>query len=196
MTARLPLVVAFALALAVASATAIGADALTAEQLMRLLAANQASRADFVDRKYLASLDRPIESSGELVYTAPSRLEKRTIKPKPETLVVDGNTLSIERNGTRRSISLTSYPEVAPFIDSIRAALSGDLPALSRDYRVAVDGTLAQWRLVLLPSDQKLAASISRVTLTGHDDRIATFEVLQADGNRSVTTITPREPAR
>jgi outer membrane lipoprotein-sorting protein len=177
-----------------ATGPAVCADAITAEQLMKLFAQIKTSRADFVDRKYLSSLDRPLESSGELLYTAPSRLERRTIRPKPETLVVDGDTLSIERNGTKRSISLSSYPEVAAFTDSIRETLSGDLVALSRDYRVAIDGTTAQWRLTLLPSDAKIAALISRVTIGGREGRMETFEVLQADGNRSVMTIVPHAP--
>ncbi len=171
------------------------AEPFTAKQLMRTLAENKASRAEFVEKKYLASLDRPLESSGELIYVAPSRLEKRTVKPKPEVLIVDGGTLTIERNGTRRSIALASFPEVAAFTESIRATLAGDLDALLRDYRVDVDGSPAQWRLTLLPSDPKIAALVSRVTVTGREKRVDAIEVLQADGNRSVTTITPKANA-
>jgi len=169
------------------------ADAITAQHLMQLFAATKTSRADFVDRKYLASLDRPLESSGEMIYTAPSRLEKRTIKPKPETLIVDGDTLSIERAGTKRSISLASYPEIAAFTDSIRATLAGDYATLSRAYKVIVEGDAAAWRMTLLPSDPKIASVVSRVTVDGRGNRIDTFEVLQADGNRSVTTIVPHD---
>ena len=178
-----------------ATAASIAAEPFTARQLMRTLAQNKASRADFVEKKYLASLDRPLESSGELLFVAPSRLEKRTIKPKLEVLIVDGGTLTIERNGARRSIALASFPEVAAFTESIRATLAGDLDALSRDYRVEVDGSAALWRLTLLPSDPKIAALVSRVTVTGHDRRIDAIEVLQADGNRSVTTITAKADA-
>ena len=167
----------------------------TAQQLMTLLARTKKSRVDFVDRKYLQSLDQPLESSGELIYTAPARLERRTVKPRPETLVVDGDTLSIERNGTRRTISLSSYPEVAAFTDSIRATLAGNLAALQRDYRVIAQGTLSKWTLTLLPSDPRIANVVSRVTVSGRDDRIDSFEVLQADGNRSVTTLAlPKAP--
>ena len=177
--------------LASGAAPAHGAEPFTVKQLMRTLAANKASRADFVEKKYLASLDRPLESSGELVYVAPSRLEKRTIKPKPEVLIIDGGTLTIERGGTTRSISLASFPEVSAFTESIRATLAGDLAALSRDYRVEVDGSRAQWRLTLLPSDPQIASLVSRVTVTGRNQRVDAIEVLQADGNRSVTTLTP-----
>lgn len=168
------------------------AETFTANALMQTLAASKGSRADFVEKKYLASVDRPIESSGELVYVAPSRFEKRTVKPKPEVMVVDGGTLSIERNGTRRSIALSSFPEVSAFTESIRATLAGDLDALQRSYRVQLDGSASQWRLTLLPSDPKIAALVSRVTVEGRDTRLESIEVLQADGNRSVTTITPK----
>ncbi len=180
---------------AVANAQTSDAHPFDAQTLMRTLAANRSNRADFVERKYLSSLDRPLESSGELVYRAPSHFEKRTLAPKPETLVVDGDTLSIERNGTTRTISLASYPEVAAFTDSIRATLAGDLAALTRNYRVTVDGSPQRWRLVLLPSDARIATVVSRVTVNGHDDRIDAFEVLQADGNRSVTTLAPHAGA-
>ena len=191
MTGQRPLlVIAFASSL-LATIGAQAGDAFDAATLMRTLAQNRASRADFIDRKYLASLDRPLESSGELVYVAPSRLERRTIKPKPELLIVDGDTLTIERNGTTRSISLASYPEVAAFTDSIRSTLAGDLAALSRDYRVVVDGRPKRWRLSLLPSNPRLATLVSRVTIDGHDAVVDAIEVLQADGSRSVTTIVP-----
>ena len=180
---------------ATSPATSHAVEPFTARQLMHTLAENKASRAEFVEKKYLATLDRPLESSGELIYIAPSRLEKRTVKPRPEVLVIDGGTLTIERNGTRRSIALASFPEVSAFTESIRATLAGDLDALLRDYRVEVDGSPAQWRLTLLPSDPRIAALVSRVTVTGRDKRVDAIEVLQADGNRSVTTITPKANA-
>ncbi len=37
---------------------------------------------------FLPSSSHPIESSGELRYDAPDRLEKRTLKPRAETLVL------------------------------------------------------------------------------------------------------------
>ena len=125
----------------------------------------------------------------------PSRLEKRTVKPKPEVLIVDGDTLTVERNGTRRSISLASFPEAAAFTDSIRATLAGDLDALTRSYKVVLDGDSRRWRLSLLPSDPKIAAVVSRVTVDGHDALIDTIEVLQADGSRSVTSVSPKPEA-
>ena len=66
-------------------------------QLMQTLAQRGPESARFVEKKYLAILDKPVESSGELRYVPPDRLEKRTLKPKPESLVLAGDQLSVER---------------------------------------------------------------------------------------------------
>lgn len=178
------------------SACSAAAQSITLDDLMQAFAQVKSSRATFVEKRYLTSLNQPIETSGELIYQAPSHLERRTAKPKPEVLIVDGDTLTVERGGTRRSISLTSYPEVSAFTDSIRSTLAGDLPALKRAYRVEFDGVSTPWRLTLLPSDPKMATLVSRVTLTGRASRIEGIEILQADGNRSVATITPQDAPR
>ena len=57
------------------------------DQLMRGLAQTRSDHASFVEKKSIAMLDKPVESSGELFYTAPDHLEKRTIKPKPESMI-------------------------------------------------------------------------------------------------------------
>jgi len=194
MTIMLRLLVFVLAACGVGPARAV--DPSTVEELMRGFATVKSSRADFVEKKYLSTLTQPLESSGELVYVAPSHLERRTVKPKAEVLIVDGDTLTIERAGTKRSISLASFPEVSAFTDSIRETLAGDLVALRRNYRVEFDGSVQPWRLTLLPSDPKVAALVSRVTLTGRDRHIESIEVLQADGNRSVATLASRPDAR
>src|SRR5660398_102116 len=51
------------------------------DQLMHDLAQTRSGRASFVEKKSIAMLDKPVESSGELFYWAPDHLEKRTLKP-------------------------------------------------------------------------------------------------------------------
>ena len=71
------------------------------QQLMDSLAQHKSGRATFVETKRIAMLDKPVESLGELVFVAPDRLEKRTLKPKPESMIVDGDALTLERGGRR-----------------------------------------------------------------------------------------------
>ncbi|MBA4108117.1 MAG: acyltransferase [Leptothrix sp. (in: Bacteria)] len=161
------------------------------DTLMQLLAQNRSSRATFVEQKYLSAVEAPLESSGELVYEAPDRLEKRTLKPSPESLVLDKDVLLLERKGRKRSIPLQSYPEVGAFVESIRATLAGDRKALDQNYQVALEGKRDRWHLLLRPLQAKAAAMVSQVKLSGERERVDTIEILQGNGDRSVMTITP-----
>src|SRR5580698_4965272 len=75
------------------------ADLHDLDQVMALLAMRQQGRVEFIEQQFLAVLRHPIESSGELRYDAPDRLEKRTLKPRAENLVLAGEVLTVERAG-------------------------------------------------------------------------------------------------
>jgi hypothetical protein len=158
---------------------------------MQLLAQTRASRATFEEKKYLSSLDQPLESSGELLYQAPDRLEKRTTAPFLESLVLDKDMLIFERQGRKRSIPVQTYPEVGAFVESIRATLAGDQQALARHYEMALTGSSARWTLLLKPLQAQSAALVSSVRVNGQRERIYSIEILQRNGDRSVMSIVP-----
>ncbi|MEO8163920.1 MAG: LolA-related protein [Betaproteobacteria bacterium] len=159
-------------------------------ELMRSLAQVEHSQARFVERKYLKVLNAPLELSGTLTYTRPGQLEKRTLKPKPETLELDGDRLTLTNPaGKRRAIRLQDYPVLWGFIESIRATLGGDIKALERFYRVELEGTSARWRLFLVPRERKMKDVISLIRLDGSQARVERIEVQEARGDRTVMKI-------
>jgi hypothetical protein len=160
-------------------------------QLMSDLAGNKGGRASFVEKKYIALLDKPLVATGEMSFTPPDRLEKRTLTPKPEILRLERDTLSIEREKQKLTIQLRNQPEALAFVDSIRGTLAGDRTALERNYALHLAGTQEKWTLTLLPSEPKIAALLQRITVKGSRSRIGSIEYLQADGDRSVMTIEP-----
>ncbi|HEX5363415.1 MAG TPA: LolA-related protein [Gallionella sp.] len=164
------------------------------DQLMRGLAQNRSGHASFVEQKTIAMLNKPVESSGELLYTAPDHLEKRTLKPKAESMTVDAGTLLIERGRQKHRLQLQDYPELAAFIDSIRGTLAGDRKALERSYRLSLDGTVEHWNLQLLPTDQKMQAVVKHIRITGVREEVRSIEITQADGDSSVMNIEKLTP--
>lgn len=162
-------------------------------QLMGELAKHKHGKATFVEKKYISLLDKPVISSGEMSFTAPDQLEKKTLKPKVETLLLDKDKLSIEREKQKLTIRLSSQPEALAFIDSIRGTLTGNQAALEKNYHLSLYGSIDKWALTLLPSDEKIAALIQRITVSGKRDQILSIEYLQADGDRAVMDITPIE---
>ena len=159
------------------------------DQLMQSLAKTKAGRASFVEKKYMAMLERPLESSGELRYTAPDRLEKRTIKPRPETMLIEGDTLTLERGRQKHTLQLSDYPELVGFIDSIRGTLSGDRKALERAFRLKLEGNAERWTLTLFPTEAKLLTTVHLIEIAGTRDNVRSINIIQTDGDRSLMSI-------
>jgi Outer membrane lipoprotein carrier protein LolA-like len=159
------------------------------DDVMHLLAARRHGEVSFVEQKFIALLKRPVESSGELLYDAPNRLEKRTLEPRPESLLLVDNVLTVERNHHARVLDLKSYPQVLPFVESIRATLAGDRGALERLFRLEFSGNLARWTLKLVPRDAEVAKTVAEVQIDGMRDDLIKVEIREADGDRSLMTL-------
>lgn len=181
-------VAALALLIGLVSPAAYAAEWNVAK-LMALLAQNKGGHIAFTEIKYLAVLDKPLTSSGELFYKAPDYLEKRTLIPKPETFVLDGDTVTIERANKKHTLSLHDYPKIAALIESIRGTLAGDLAALEGAYRLSLDGTPQQWTLTLSPTDRHLTDIIQDILIRGEQGQVHSIEIDQADGDHSIMTI-------
>jgi hypothetical protein len=124
-----------------------------------------------------------------LLYDAPDRLEKRTLEPKQESLVLQGDELTVRRGQRTYRVQLSSYPQVAPLVDAMRDTLAGNEPALRKIFKVQFSGSLAGWKLQLIPLDEDVASNVRRVEIAGARDEIRTVEILQVDGDRSVMTL-------
>jgi len=160
------------------------------EQLMIELGRVQHAKARFVERKYMKLLKQPLELAGTLEYRAPDYLERRTLTPKPESFVVDGDVLTLQNaRGQRRTFALQDNLVLWAFVESIRSTLKGDLAALDRFYRLTLDGSTRAWRLSLIPKQPKMSAVISLIQIGGSAGRIESIEIQESSGDRSVMTV-------
>jgi len=176
--------------IAMVAGAAADSDAALA-QLMSHLSQRRHGHAAFVERQFIAILDRPTEVSGELFYDAPDRLEKRTLKPKLESLILDHDTLDVRRGKTTRTLNLRDYAQIGLFVGSIRETLAGDLGALRQIYNVAFTPVTDGWVLVLTPRDSRLAIQVAKIRLSGQGDELRAIEFQRPNGDHSVMTINP-----
>ena len=86
-------------------------------------------------------------------------------------------------------LALRDYPQIAPFIESLRATLAGDRHALEQVFQVAFEGNLDRWTLTLVPLDAKLKGVAQQIRIEGARDELRVVSTSQADGDRSVMTI-------
>lgn len=180
------LIVLFGLCLA---GTACAAD-WTLQELMRLMAQQRSGKAIFVEKKTMALLEKPLESSGELSFDAPDRLEKRTLIPRQESMVLEGDKLTVTLQGKRpMNLRLQDYPAAAVTVESIRGTLAGDLAALEKNYAVEFSGHAGKWQLQLTPVHDDVAKFLRTVTIAGSQANVRTIRFEQVDGDRMEMTI-------
>jgi hypothetical protein len=174
-----------------------GAD----DELTRLfseLGSRRERHARFVERKFSALLKAPVESSGTLVFRAPDILEKRTIEPQRELVRIEGSIVTYEgapvRGSTqKRAFALSDAPQLAALIESLRATLAGDLPALRRHYEVSLTAPQGEqgWQLTLVPRDRALRDAVARIVLRGTAGEVGAVEIVEANGDLALLRITP-----
>lgn len=182
---------AVALAAALALALPGAAQALELPELMKLMARHASGEARFTESRFVHGLDQPLVSSGLLSFVAPDRFERRTLVPRAESMVVQGNQVTLSRGGRSRSLALDATPEAQVAVEAVRGALTGNAAVLQKWFKVQVGGDLERWTLELEPRDRGSAGPLLAVRLSGRRDALQTVETTLAGGDHAVMTIEP-----
>jgi hypothetical protein len=141
-------------------------------------------------------LNKPLESSGTLLFQAPAHLEKHTLSPKVESLVLDQGALTIDSKARniKRTLVLQEYPAVWAIVESIRSTLAGDQATLERFYMIKLEGTAAKWRMQLLPTEKKTREVIREIVIAGHAAHVTSIETFESNADRSLMTVVEDAP--
>jgi outer membrane lipoprotein-sorting protein len=161
------------------------------KSLMAQLALTREGKATFTEERHVTGFDMPMRTSGELYFKAPDVFERRTLSPARESMLVNGNQMTLARGSTRRSMALDAAPEAAAIVGAIRGTLTGDAATLERHFKVALSGKVEEWLLDLQPLDAQLQANVRNVQLRGAKGVVTVVEIWFASGDRSVMAIKP-----
>ena len=166
------------------------------QELTSLLAQRKSGEARFSEERFVGGIDGPLRASGTLSFVAPDRFARVTTEPRAESMAVDGNQLVLKRGGRTRQMTLDALPEVTALIEAVRGTLTGNAVTLQRHFRIQVDGSAAQWTLLLVPLDERLATQVRELKITGMSGDLRMVELWLAGGDRSVMVIEPLQPSR
>jgi len=169
----------------------IETDQISLNQLMQFMAKHKEIHATFVESKYIKGVDVPLESSGNLMFIAPSTMVRNTLQPKPEMLKLTGNTITVERMGKKHSLQIDDYPEISLHFEGVRALLAGDAERLNYLYSVELTGSFAAWKLVLSPLQQ--GTTLKSLNLQGNHDSVKSVEVHLEDGDYSIMQVSRKD---
>lgn len=165
-------------------------------QVMAQLATIPERHETFREEKRLAALNRPLVSEGQLVYRRPAYLEKVTVAPRPEVLLVEGDQLTLTgADGSPRTVFLGSRPEIGVLVDAIGGMLAGDLGRIERSYTIHVAGDARAWQLVLIPTNERVQEMLRQIVIRGSETVIQSVWTEQANGDSQTMTIdSPAKP--
>ncbi len=185
------LLAGIAIATAIASSAFAATGAFDLGALTTLLGRVKSGEATFIEKRRIEMLDRTLESSGRLSFRSPDVFVRETLKPRHETLAVDGNRLTMSIGDRSRTLQLDAAPEAAVIVEAIRGTLTGNRESLERQFESTVAGNADAWTLDLVPRDLRLRGQVASVRLLGRGSLVREVQVLLADGDRSTMTIEP-----
>lgn len=178
-----------ALAAVLAASAAPASPGDTLPTLLAALAQHPHEHVRFAEQTVSRVLKRPLHSEGELYFDAPDRLEKKTVMPAPEDLIVEGESVTVLRGAHRRSFRISDYPPLRPLLEGLRATLAGDQAALLARFAVSTEQTGADWLLTLQPLPDEAQPLYQRIQIRGHEGRVQTVRIERAAGEGSLMTL-------
>lgn len=167
------------------------AQALELAEVMGLLAQRRHAEAGFTEERFVSGFNEPLRSSGTLSFSAPDNFARRTLQPRPEAMVVEGQRVTLERAGRVRRVGLDDIPELAALVAAVRGTLTGNAAALRQYFEPAVSGSTASWSIRLKPLDERLLDAVRQLRIDGEGTEVRQVEIVLADGDRSVMHIEP-----
>jgi outer membrane lipoprotein-sorting protein len=162
--------------------------------LATLLATRKSGEASFTEERFVSGFDSPLRASGTLTFRAPDRFARHTLEPVAESMVVEGNTVTLKRGTRTRQMTLDAVPELTALVEAVRATLTGNASTLQRHFTVKVDGGPALWTLTLVPRDARLTAQVRELQIAGQNADVRSVGLWLSGGDRSLMSVQPARP--
>ena len=171
----------------------------TVKRLMQELSQVSYARLNFVETRQSMFLSTDMVIEGNIQYRAPDHIEKVTVSPMSEKIVVDGDTMLVEKLGIAKNhdvvmqtkhYSIESHPVLKATVGSIRYILAGNSEMLGEYYEMSISGQCENWTLELTPRTVEISDYTQKIILSGNESSILRYVTIQADGDESVMTLT------
>jgi outer membrane lipoprotein-sorting protein len=157
-------------------------------EVLAKLAQIEALSAHFREEKRMPLLAEPMISEGTLHYAKPRLLVRHTEKPRKQSVLLRGDTLSFGDGSESQRISLSSQPALRVLVDTIVSVLAGDRAALEQAASVSIAPHEGGYRIKVVPKDAKMKRLVQVMSFDGKGAMLTRMEILDASGDTAVTT--------
>ncbi len=138
-------------------------------------------RGKFVQRRYLAGLAQPLESSGSFLFAREAGIEWHTEKPfDSQFLLTDTRITQRDAGGVSLEIQAADQPALAVVARVFFALFALDVDSLSQDFELYGQAGDAGWQLGLKPRAEALGSMFRQALVEGSG---AVQRITLEDGN-------------
>lgn len=139
----------------------------------------------------------PAISSGIIIFTPPTRIEKRTTRPIEETTTIENGMVTtrtkIEKSYRISNVAIDSHPLLQASAGSMLALFTADEAALQERYTPTLTGSIEAWNLQLIPRHEALRKALKHIRLNGAHGQVAQVVIAtQRHGTSTLTFETPQ----
>ncbi len=168
------------------------AQAITTNELQRLLQAAPMGDIRFQEQRQSPWLAAPLESRG-IVRTLPQGLEKQVESPKQETWRLLADRLEWVGAGGLgyKHILFSQTPALGMLSNAIRRVVAGDLLALERDFRITPQGNAKMWSVQLQPHTVEAMRYLDYLEMQGAGAQLLMLTIVERKGERTTTRFYP-----
>ena len=154
-------------------------------QVAAQLAQARGVRAQFVQTQTLQALQKPLVSSGTLLFVRDQGAIWRIEQPTRMTYVMtDAGVTTLDANDKPMARGARNAAGVAQVSRMMRAMLAGDLSALYSQFSVNAQGNASRWQLKLTPAQPQLAQALRGLDLAG-DTYVRSIRIRSANGDET-----------
>lgn len=160
--------------------------ALTPAELTTHLQQPNTIQGQFVQQRYLKSLPKPLQTTGQFALQKQTGLFWHVQKPLDVQLRVRPNGIAQWDKKTWRNSSQSGQ---AAQVKLFMAVLGGNTQELSKQFDLDVSGSLNNWRMTLQPKTTIMKQVFQNITIQG-DQVVRQVELREKQGDRTVMKFT------
>ncbi len=170
-----------------------------AKELFARFAKMEGLEVSFSEKKHIALLAVPLESSGKIYFMRPGYLSRVIEKPAKSNLTITPDELRLVNEREQKVVDLRQNAELRAFVTSLLHVFSGDSERLKRSYKVVYEldkEDEAKWVLTLTPLKKPLTEMLRSLRLVGSRSAVERIEMHEPNGDKTLTTVLTNNPKR
>jgi hypothetical protein len=165
-------------------------------QVCAALRAVTGIEADFAEDKTLHILQRPLHSTGKLMFSPTQGVYRVMEEPVHQELLIS-RSLFVQRNadGVVERMSVRRQQSTKAFVDIFLSFFSGDWKTWDRAFNVTFSGTLMAWKMRFVPRPNNPAArALHEAVLEGSQGVLNAMTITEANGDVTRTVYSNQRP--